>query len=437
MINDLVSKLKDRHYAELIAKGKLVCPDCGAAASHAPDAGASTMRCARCRTTASLEEWSRAGRDGLMVGDADSPPPDTKIVRSMDGGTTAWYIPASGKGCFFLFFASIWLFITAMVTMPMIFSLISDPTKRNGEIPGWGLIAFLSLFWIIGLGVLYLGLRGRYARHLLTVDGTVIKMSREMFGRVSEKTIALDEVVRVTQKEFYQKNYQPVFGIEIEGKRSKLRFGSALEDDEKAWLVADLRRAVAQPVDILPPMAPQPAASPEPGSPSAFSFVLESPARIMLVPSLVGVVAGLVFMGIGIWIISRFGTSSLRDFGGVDIFGGFWLLISAGVTFSSASMVLFALRNRGTEIHIKGDATNVSVSTIKHGRAIKEDWYSRSEITGASAVTRGQFETTEMKRLVLLVGLKKVEIAKWVPAGEADDLVRGMNEALGMGKNGG
>jgi len=444
MINDLVSKLKDRHYSDLTAKGRLVCPDCGAQATEPPDVGASSMQCPRCRTTALLEEWSRAGRDGVMVGDADSPPPDTKIVRNQSSGTTTWQIPASGQGCFFLFFAGFWLSITALISLPIFYSLITKPIKPLGDFPLWAsvpfLVAFLGLFWAVGLGVLYAGLRARYARHLLTVDGAALTLRRELFGRASEKSIALDEVMRVVQKEFYQQNYKPVFGIEIEGRRSKLRFGSTLTDGEKAWLVADLRRAVAQPDDILPPMAAQQgtiAAASPPGRPLSFSFVLESPARIMQVQAFVALAAGLAFFGVGVFIIPLFGSLPKGGFGVADAFGIIWLLISAGMVYSGASMVLFMLRNRRTEIHIAGDETNVSVRTMKDGRALQEKWYPRNEITTVRAIARGQAGSTEIKQLVLLMGGKKVEIAKWVPAMEADKVVRGMNAALETGKNGG
>ncbi|WAC18342.1 hypothetical protein OVA24_13975 [Luteolibacter sp. SL250] len=328
-------------------------------------------------------------------------------------------------------FAGIWLSGIAVVSMPMIFGFITDPTKQQGDIPGWAIIPFLGLFWIIGLGVLYLGLRAQFAQYLLTVDGSMIALRREMFGRVSEKSIALDEVVRIVQKEFYQKNYQSVFGIEIEGKRSKLRFGSMLEDDEKAWLVADLRRAFMQPGDILPPMASHAplTATPPAGRQSSFSFTLETPWLAILIPALIVLPVGIFFVCIGFWVINP-GNPQDRGPDWVRLFGAAWLLMSSVVTISAASGALFVLRNRGARSQFDGDETNVSIRLMKGERSIREKWYPRSEVTTVKAVTRGKYGTTEMKRVLLLVGGKKIEIAKWVPAIEADQFVRAANAAL-------
>ena len=420
MINELVSKLKDRHYVDLTAKGKLVCPDCGAPATDAPDAGASTMRCARCRTTALLEEWSKAGRHGLMVGDADSPPPDTRIVRSKNGSVTTWHIPAGGKGGCFLLFAGIWLFLTTFVGVPMIFGFIIDPTKRQGDIPGWAIIPFLSLFWIIGLGILYLGLRAQFAQHLLTVDGEAVTLRRELFGRVSEKVITLGEVVMVAQKEFYQQNYKPVFGIEIKGKRSKIRFGSTLEDEERAWLVADLWRVVEGEHLSAPSLGSVSGAAPA-GRLSSFSF----PLPVLWVKAL----PAACFM-VGISMTMAYFGWYLIDGAGDRVFALLWVAIWGAVSCGGFWMIVKCLRSRHQEIRLDGNDMEVSIRVIKHGRIHCERVFPRSAVTAVRSSRIGPGE--DQKSVVLIVAGQSEQIADMVDSLVAADFIKQANEALGL-----
>jgi hypothetical protein len=48
----------------------------------------------------------------------------------------------------------------------------------------------------------------------------------------------------VQKKEFYQKNYRPVYGIEIKASNGKIRFGSALTEEEKSWLCWEIREFI-------------------------------------------------------------------------------------------------------------------------------------------------------------------------------------------------
>ena len=95
-----------------------------------------------------------------------------------------------------------------------------------------------------------------------------------MFGTIKEKSLVTSQVTSVAQIEFYQQNYQPVYGVEIRGRDGKFRFGTTLEEAEKAWLVADIKRAV---LATDPSAAPVAAIAPEviaAQRQSSFSFPL-------------------------------------------------------------------------------------------------------------------------------------------------------------------
>ncbi len=164
----------------------------------------------------------------------------TKIRRDVKGdGSVVWVIPARGRFGFFLYFGVCWILVTAMVSGGFLFSF-SSGGRIKGNFPEWVFVPFFAMFWVIGLFFLYAGLREKYMSHVVSVGGGIVRLRREMFGKVREKVLQEKGVTSVAEKVFYQRNYQPVYGIEIRGIEGKLRFGSNLEGEEKAWLVADI-----------------------------------------------------------------------------------------------------------------------------------------------------------------------------------------------------
>ncbi|MEZ5304652.1 MAG: hypothetical protein R3F11_29000 [Verrucomicrobiales bacterium] len=245
----------DTLIAKLAANRKaLKCPRCREPQAKPPGVPANgVMHCEACGYRASLVEWAMAMREGgsnAEEADPDQPPAGTMIARREPApGAVEWRVPAPGRiGCLVLFSIP-WLGITALLTVSaMMGTLESD----DGEV--WsrgGALLFLTPFWLLGIGLLYGGLRQAYARHVIEVTGGQVILHRILFSR--RKRIALEKsaVTTVSMKEFYRQNYQPVYGIEIRGTGGKIRFGSTMSDAEKRWLAADLRRT------ILPPTLPE------------------------------------------------------------------------------------------------------------------------------------------------------------------------------------
>ncbi len=79
-----------------------------------------------------------------------------------------------------------------------------------------------------------------------------------LLGKAHEKSIARDAIDSVAQSVFYLKNEMPVHGIEIRGRKRRLRFGSGLSTEEKSWLVGSLRREIFGPVVASPNPTPVP-----------------------------------------------------------------------------------------------------------------------------------------------------------------------------------
>lgn len=167
-------------------------------------------------------------------------PADSRIVHA-GGVEETWSLPRSGKSRGLFFFGGFWL----VVSVPMAVLLWLRPMDNHSltmDIVFRGV--FGILFPIIGALVLYFGLRMKYARHWLSLDAEYFTLEREFFGRRKKRSLRRASITRVELREFYSQGYQPVYGLEIRGADGKLRFGTGLADDEKAWLEQDLRRAL-------------------------------------------------------------------------------------------------------------------------------------------------------------------------------------------------
>ena len=197
-----------------------------------------------CGTRASLSECVSASIPGAAKGKAGEPPAGTRIRVAGDAyGGKVWEIPASGKFGFFMLFSLVWLSITAIGSGTFLFMFLSGGKIEGNMPPEWLLIPFFGIFWAIGLGTLYTGLHNMLARHRVSVGGGRLTLRREMLGRVSEKSLSCAGITTLEQREFYKQNDQPVYGIEIKGAEGKIRFGTTLEEAEKAWLVVELTEA--------------------------------------------------------------------------------------------------------------------------------------------------------------------------------------------------
>ena len=379
-------------------------------------------------------EW-RPDPTGIRAVDPDQIPPGTRIRREGAGtGECVWHIPASGKFGFFLFFGLFWTAITAAVSGAFLFGTSSDGQSDKP----WFLYPFFAVFWAIGIGMLYAALRNKYARHRITVTRDLITLRREMFGRVKEKSLVTSQVNSVAQVEFYQQNYQPVYGVEIRGRDGKLRFGTTLREDEKAWLVADLKRAVfgestATPVATSSPemMAAQ--------RQSSFSFPLPPGPKGHWI-------MGVIFLCIGLGAIAMgvlHGPDSPRpDKDGVgwitvvvdSLFSFFSLIpIIVGLVFGGIGvmMVRSTWPGRGREMRLEGDETQVALRTYQHGRIIKEQSFPRSSVSGIRATHTGHVNGKPMKRIDLIVDGKAERITMWTEGDVADVWAADVTRALG------
>jgi hypothetical protein len=180
-------------------------------------------------------------RNTASGGLASLPLPEGSRIVHGGGVEEIWSLPASGKSGGFLWMGVLWMLISVPVAVML------WKRRLGGDEIVWEIVSrciFGIGFPLIGLSLIYWGLRAKYARHWLTLDSEYVRLERELFGRRKKKALRRPTLTKVEQKEFYSKNYQPVYGIEIRGADGKLRFGSTLTNEEKAWLEHDVRRAL-------------------------------------------------------------------------------------------------------------------------------------------------------------------------------------------------
>ena len=164
-------------------------------------------------------------------------PAETKIQRETVSETQLLFvIPASGRWGGTLFFAIFWNVVSWTAFCAFLFG-----NKPSGSFP---VLPFVAMFPLIGIGLAYWALRTRFAMHLLYLSAENIRLQRQLFGRSKNFDLATANVTTVHKAEFYQQNYQPVYGIEIKSNTGKIRFGSILTEDEKNWLCWEIREFI-------------------------------------------------------------------------------------------------------------------------------------------------------------------------------------------------
>jgi hypothetical protein len=269
-------------------------------------------------------------------------PPASGISYNTGPEGITWSLRRSGKSTGLLPFGIIWLLFTVALS----FGIWSGESGTE-SMPWFVRLIFGGLFPLLGVVMIYIGLRLKYARHQLSLRDGVLSLERELFGFRKIKSLPQSTLQRVEQKVFHTSNYQPVFGIEIAGTDGKLRFGTGLNPDDKTWLEHDLRRALQ-----LPGSAPSAATVDTPALSSAAATPASSPGLsiersgalliLRLLPrksALTGL--GLAFMAFSILFFVVFQKVSSPAFRTSDAFGWFFHLVQ--LPFYLVPLLFFVL----------------------------------------------------------------------------------------------
>jgi hypothetical protein len=179
--------------------------------------------------------------------DQSSPPKGSQITieRFPDGLTIQ--IPAAGlwRGTHGLFaFALIWNGFMTVFTVAMLGTFFGAGAMKDQAI--WILPAVLSLFWLVGIGILLGSLNmGRRRAAIAVTGGTLMVIQTGLFGS-KQRDWPQGEVEAVRAgPSGMTVNDQPVLELQIfDGGASKLGLLAGRSDRELEWLAATLREAL-------------------------------------------------------------------------------------------------------------------------------------------------------------------------------------------------
>ena len=437
MFQKLFAALESANFKSAVRHVRLGCPGCASAPSVIPAAQDDVIRCEKCGTAASALEWSAGASAQKLIGKADEPPASTKIIREDDSaGTVSWTIPASAKSGGLMFFAAFWCGITGVLTLGAVFAR----WEGGGPPPAFPLVLFFALFWTVGIGMAYAACRSKYARHRLAANRDTVTLRRMLFGRTTERSLPTPSVQNIEAVEFYQSNYQPVHGIEIRGSQGKLRFGSMLTEQEKAWLVADLKRVVlgsAPETELAAAGRSAPA-----GRRAEFiSVLLPLAPKRWLGPGLTLLVIGIAFILVGIFAIDPQIAERARpssEGNAIDlvfgfVFGGFRVMwIGSASLFAVAGVVMLIRysRTRNQQTRLEGTREEIVLRTTNAGRIFERREFPKGDVLDVRASVVGSSNGKPMKRIELLIGGKAHLLGRWFDGEKADAFVAEARRAL-------
>jgi|GEM_PF-1010412 len=176
---------------------------------------------------------------------------DDRLVLFLPGGGKN----ATGLGCF----ALMWNLFMCVFTPPWFLGVFQGAGNNNGP-PILVLIGFLSLFWAVGLGMAWFWLKMKYERTYILLERHRLVVQKVLFNRkrIDETTLMPDS--RAELVEAYKQNDVPVYRIEVKGQDRPAKFGTALADEEKNWIVDrinELLDVVTVPVAAAPDAGPK------------------------------------------------------------------------------------------------------------------------------------------------------------------------------------
>ena len=228
------------------------CPRCGAPISEGfLQTVGETFDCPACKQKIELAMVA----PGLGAPDANAAPraemveeespTGGRIQSRVIGPQLVLYLrPGSSKqtrgiGCF----AIMWLGIVAAVTSGFIFG----EAKGNNAPVGF-LALFFGVFWLVGLTMLYLWLRGRFGKTYLLFEPDRLVLKSSLFGREKFKEYSLTGESRAELVESYKENERPVYAVSVSTTTQPVKFGTFLSDEDKQWLVARINRRLGREV---------------------------------------------------------------------------------------------------------------------------------------------------------------------------------------------
>lgn len=168
------------------------------------------------------------------------PPAGTLINIESREATLKWSLPAKGGCTFASAFGSIW----CVVSLGLL--LVALPNIKPGA--NWaGATAaalLLGLSTYIGAALARAGHRDSLAEQTLTLAPDQLVYERRVLKHLEHQSLSRKDITAIELVVAYNREYKPVYAIEIQGSASPIRFGAELAPEEKAWVLHELKVAL-------------------------------------------------------------------------------------------------------------------------------------------------------------------------------------------------
>ena len=340
---------------------RLDCHSCGTAFSHSV-AFKTGSRSAPEQQIATISNRVEVAR-----------PTDSRIEVAEKEGVRGWHLPPR-KGCNFLLgFGFIWTLFTLIF-----FSIFACAARTPGQDgPIWIVILMGGLFVLIGVGILFAGIRMSRIRHWVWVTADALMHEKQFFG-TKRQIFQRSGIRSVELVVLYTQNYQPVHGIEIVGAEGKLRFGSGLSADDKVWLCQDIRRALGW--DGAAAEAPEGSAAPKTAQrpfKSSFSIDRQPDGDCIINGGLGSQTTILIFVGLFFALVASFMIYNGPDIGFEDsplpfrvfemVFAVLWYVPLTAFALVGLAVCYTAFRLRQVGYELKANRNGVELE-IRNGR---------------------------------------------------------------------
>lgn len=397
----MAGDLLDR-FGRFVMKTSKNAPPCPRCEGPGEETGG-TVTCRDCGFVGALMEWLQA-TSGAPSGQVGSPPRNSRIKQHEPSpGAVAFDVPATGKSGGLLFFALLWIGATAVGSVGLLFAIRTQGIDwSDSDLPIEFVPLILIVFWAVGLGLLSAGLRAKFSKHLLVLhDKTLICVS-EFFGKKKTSSFPFSGITSIAVIEFYRSNYEPVYGVEIRSASKKFRFGTSLDDDEKGWLVAELKALVFPEKSVPTTMTA--------GIPTKRDrFELVIPAAPLNASYWSSILIALIIVG----SFLALGLSPLMKDAGA--FRPFWTGLNLLFLAVVISIFIWTLIQSRIESKVIYDGKRVAVLRLRNTRTISEEAIDAEEVRRVALYAINNANRKHCYSVALIAEERVLLVFRWRP----------------------
>jgi hypothetical protein len=321
-------------------------------------------------------------------------PSTSRITVEQTIAGRTWHVPAAG-GCSGLLAVGLICFLMSAICSVFVAWAWFNTGHRVDPLGVMWLMVLLALLLGAALWLCFTGLDRMRARHSITIGPVEFVHQRRLLGRTTRKSWRRDEVKSVHLVQFYTQDYKPVHGIEVRKGKNCIRFGSALDAMDKAWLCQQLRVALGLASAITPeqqaygksvmgrPFHPEP----DPNGPMQLQVDQTGDGCTVTIPGggsgghvmivlgvlMTGAAGFMLWRGLAMWMEGREKFSAAMD----NSRDSFFLLWCSGVALGvviGLALAWSGWRRLRTSQRIIASSDKVSVETRTGSKREEEAW---------------------------------------------------------------